>query len=222
MKYILILLLLPFTLLAQTKITIRANKKVQVNNIPKPPTRIAYFGDSYTAGLLTYPNKVNANNGIPFTNYAVGGTSVSTNTYAPTGGNNLIDKYTTEVNLGYTGQLVCFAYGTNDAAAGVVNSTWKATYKSIIQSFITAGFPAKRLLIQSVPAYSTLAAGKALARQYSSEIASELGISYYDVFLAFKNTGVNDSYFSASDGYVHPTDAGQIIWTQSFYRFLNR
>lgn len=227
MKYILIIL---FPLFANCQtITIRCSKKAQLANIAVIAARIAYFGDSYTVGTppgggTTYPVKLGITySAIPYTNYAVGGTKIASLTYSTTvGGNNLIDLYQTEINLGYTGQLVSFAYGRNDGGVGgFINATWKATYKSIIQDFITAGFPTNRLLIIAQPNYPQ-SAGTTTARPYVAEIASELGILYYDVFQTFVDTGANDSYWSASDGFVHPTDAGQVVWAVGYDYFLRR
>jgi len=203
---------------AQQKFTISVKRYAL--ETARNPNRIAYFGDSFTSSAFGYPIKINASNGIHYTNYGVGGTKVCTGTYAPSGGNDLIDKYQTEIALGYTGQLVSFQYGRNDMAGGVVNSSWKAAYKSIIQAFITAGFPKRRLLIIAQPTYSTDAAGWALTRTYALQIANELGILFYDAFQAFVNTGNNDSLFGGD--FVHPNDAGQTLIASGYLNYLYR
>lgn len=182
------------------------------------PARIAYFGDSMSASA-GYPDIIYGINGITRTNYAVGGTSVCTATYAPSGGNDLIDKYNTEISLGYTGQLVSFVYLQNDLGAGVINATWKATYKAIIQAFITAGWPLTRLLLMNEPCLISNAAARAPARAFILQIAGELGILYYDVYQRFVDTGVNDSLFG---DVIHPNSAGQDVWANGYFQFLRR
>lgn len=217
-KILLILFLIPLVSIGQQKITLSVKRVILPT--ARLPLRIAYFGDSFTSSPYGYPIKVNASNGISYTNYGVGGTSVCTGTYAPSGGNDLIDKYQTEINLGYTDQLVSFQYGRNDMASGVVNASWKAAYKAIIQAFLTAGFPARRLLIISQPTYSTDAAGWALTRTYASQIATELGILHYDAFQRFVDTGTNDALFEAD--HVHPNDAGQAVLAAGYLNYLFR
>jgi hypothetical protein len=188
------------------------------------PNRIAYFGDSMTVcdiRVYNYPNKVFAANGVTQTNYGVGGAAVCTSSYAPTGGAmDLIDLYNAEISLGYAGQLVSFAYTHNDYNRGIVNATWKATYKAIIQAFITAGFPTKRLMLIIEPAHSSISMEKSQTRQYIKEIASELGILIYDVWQRFIDTGINDSFYGTDT--THPLEPGQQIWANGYDTFLRR
>jgi len=230
---IIALLLCSLNSFSQNSFILKVNKKVTLNNIPVPPplpSFIAFFGDSFTAGPPsdggeTYAYKIASTYGIPDTVYAVGGTRVCTSTYAPVGGNkDLIDLYKIELARGYNNSMVCFAYGTNDAGVGgLVNSTWKATYKAIIDSFIVRGWPVNRILIMSAPSYGNLGApgtSNALTRQYAQEIASELGILYYDVYETFRQTGINDLLFSSTN--FHPLNKGQVIWANGFYNYLRK
>lgn len=185
--------------------------------------RIAYFGDSMTNGsAIDYPYKIYSLNGIAKTNYGLSGTSVCTGTFAPVGGNsNLIDLYTTETALGYIGQLVSFAYLQNDSTLfNASSASWKATYKSIIQAFISAGWPVTKLLIMNEPCLvANQSAPRTALMAAISAIATELGILYYDVYQRFIDTGVNDSLFMDS---IHPSDAGQDVWAQGYYTFIRR
>lgn len=184
-----------------------------------PPTAIKYFGDSMTVGGIgspaptnPYPYLVNAINGIAYTNNGVGGTTVKA---AGIGGSNFFNKYGAEITLGYTGQFVSAMYGYNDSAGGVINSTWKADLKAIWQAFITAGFPANKLLMCADPVGSNIQ-----MILYCYEIASELGIQFYNVSQRFIETG-KYSTLIGGDG-IHPNDAGQALITSGFDTFIKR
>ncbi len=197
------------------------NTRIGLRNPSPPsqvlPTKIAYFGDSMTGGgqdVYLY-----AVTPVPYINYYVSFTTVCTNTYAPTvGGQNLIDKYTLELNLGYTGQLVSFAFGQNDSPNSMAN--WKAAYKGIIQAFITAGWPLNRLMIILEPSHTTLAANKAVIRATIDQIASELGILRYSVFQRYIDTGRNDELLNVDT--IHPTQEGQQVWAAGYATFLRQ
>jgi lysophospholipase L1-like esterase len=182
----------------------------------------AFFGDSFTEGVsgANYPNHFTAATGIPIRNYGTGGTRVCGNTYAPVnGGHDLIDKYQTEIALGYTGQAVSFQYGTNDIGAGVVNAQWKTTYKSIIQAFINAGWPLRKLLIIVQPNYSTSQASRLLARRYAIEIARELNILCYNAFDSFNSfSGGNDVLFKVDN--VHPNPSGDSLLSVGVQQYI--
>lgn len=233
LAFILFLSLVCMASFSQSKFILKVNKKVQLNNITYAPlpSFIAWFGDSFTKGPPldggeTYPYKIEALYSIPDTVYALGGTRVCTATYAPVGGNrDLIDLYQIELTRGYsTGHMVCFAYGTNDAAVGgLVNATWKATYEAIIDSFLVHGWPPNRLLIMAAPSYGTLGApgtANALTRKYAYEISQDLGILYYDVYSTFQNTGMNNFLFNSTN--FHPTNQAQVIWANELYNYLRR
>jgi len=219
-KILPILLFISFGCSAQT-IHLSVHRTVKLRNVLSLPTKIAYFGDSFTApNGLTYPTGVsNDYPAIPKTNYAIGGTRVCYLSYAPAGNNDLIDKYQTELDSGYRGGMVSFMYGTNDeSVGGLVNATWKETYKSIIKKFIDAGWPKNRLLIMAIPCATI--GGKPLSRQYSAEIAKELGIMFYDVYKRFIDTGVNSTLFLEGD--THPNAAGQAVIAAGYETFLLR
>lgn len=170
-----------------------------------PPTKIVYFGDSWTANNGPYPGLVNAINGIPYTNRAVSGSAVS--------GLNTI--YNDELSLGYTGQFVSFMYGTNDASN--VNLAWKNLYKGILQDFIDGGFPKERLMIM-IP-------GKLLQPVdpnwyiYMPAIAAELQINIYDVNQRFLNMGNSNQIDAIS---LHPNATGQMTIATGYDTFIQR
>lgn len=203
---------------------LKSYKKVSMYTTPALPLMISYFGDSFTDNhIFGYPIKIFADNSISYTNYGVGGTKVCDATYAPAPGNsNLIDVYTTELALGYRGGTISFMYGQNDGAVpGLVNASWKAVYKSVIQAFITAGWPRKRIIMMAQPhiILNGTAPALVLIRQYDLEIAQELGIQFYNVYQRFLDTGANDTFF---DGTAHPNDAGQALIASGYETFLLR
>lgn len=184
-------------------------------------TAWAFFGDSYTAGSgSTYPNRFATATSIPIRNYAVGGTRVCSGTYAPVvSGTDLIDKYQTEIALGYHGQAVSFQYGQNDVAAGIVNAQWKATYKSIIQAFINAGWPLRKLVLIVQPNHTTLQGSRALARQYGIEIARELNILCYNAYDQFNSFGAGNNVLFQVDN-VHPNASGDSLLSVGVQQFI--
>lgn len=187
----------------------------QINTkvIYTPPTKIAYFGDSWTANGTPYPGIVNSINGIDYTNYGVGNTTVDDGGIP---GSNLIDLYDSELSLGYSGQFVSFFFGTNDLA--FLSSTWKATYKGIIQEFIDAGFPLDKLLI-CLPGKEIQPLSIELTN-YVYQIAKELGIQIYDVNKRFLETGNNSGMFNPGTG--HPGSLGQSVIASGYDTFIKR
>jgi len=167
--------------------------------------KIAYYGDSFTAGqygggvTTAYPGFVYGIDSIPYTNYALGGTTVNQGGIA---GSNLISRYQLELNLGYTGQYVVFMYGYNDGS--YANAQFKSDYKTILQAYITAGFPLDKIILCIQP--RVLPA----IRTYLNEIASELGVILYDSYALFEAIpNYLDTHYVPGD--LHPNNTGQLL-----------
>lgn len=174
----------------------------------------AFFGDSITILANNYVQILSDKNGGTIRNYGVTGSTVYQGGIS---GQNLINKYQAEVNLGYTGQYVSFAHGTNDVT---IDAAWKAQYKSIIQAFINVGFPTNRLIIAIPPAGTTRLVSALPMQNMIRTIADEMGILKYDVANRFAlYNGGNASSLFVDD--THPTYTGHQIWARGLDTFFD-
>jgi hypothetical protein len=193
-----------------------------------PPPFIKKHGDSVSASVFgsvtNHPSLVQAINGITFTTHAEGGTTVyagaSGTAGHPNSGNFVDYKYLT-LNDGYVGQYLSFCYGINDFAYGIIDAAWKSTYKGYIQEYLTAGFPASKLMIEIPPFVKSNWVQYTQTRDIIHEIGDELGILKYDVFQRFVNTNNNDALFIGGAG-LHPNQTGQNLWASGYDTFIKR
>lgn len=168
-----------------------------------------YFGDSITTGAIatdinaeSYVTVLSHNKGYDYVSIAYpGSVAVPTASHAGVAGENLADTYTRAfvVKDNYVAEgYYFFAYGTNDQSP---DASWKASYKAIVQTFITKGVPLSHIIMVGVPYHSSTP----LATPYIIAIASELGVSYYDNQAHMVANG--GATLMNADG-LHPNTAG--------------
>lgn len=151
---------------------------IDKHNITKLPY-IAFFGDSkVTLGSPSYAQQVCTDKGYRMYILSEGGTLMTTLTTKKLWVQN---KQTTNCYLS-----ICF--GTNDT----IDAAWKTEYKGHIQDIIGYGFPAHRIIL--IAPYHKLASAPAI-RNYCQEIATELGLLFYDSYTYLDANGGYDNLY---------------------------
>lgn len=188
-------------------------------NLQTPEKLMLALGDSHTAGIMAGTSVNNGSYMQRFigtswkcVNRGYSGSVVNSFTYNQAAGGNLYDVHVLFNKPKYNKTYVSFQYGTNDAAIhtanGTVWATWKADYKKYIQTFLSAGFSANKLII-CTPPYSTgtYVAGKlGTVATMIREIASELGIMLCDFYAAMQSSGLDCNTVIGGDG-IHGDNA---------------
>jgi lysophospholipase L1-like esterase len=111
-----------------------------------------------------------------------------------------------------------FFYGNVDADSGVIDEAWRDDYRTYLQSFLDAGYPADHLVLVS-PSYLPTADGAvqarlAQAREYTSAIANELGLRFVDLYADMKrmNDAAGDPALEYSVYAMPPTAFNEGLW----------
>lgn len=188
---------------------------------PDERPRFVYFGDSQTAGtcgfMVVHPYLTRTATSTELVNYGQGSTIVFPNA-GSTGvaGSNFVDLYQDALTLPYQGQYLVIGYGVNDVNQGGVDATWKATYKAMINEFITAGWDPDKIVIHIPPSTATRQALMSTANTYISEIASELGIQLYDANAYIIANGGDTNFGDA----LHLNNQGNIYYSAGLRALL--
>jgi hypothetical protein len=136
---------------------------------------IAFFGDSkVTLGSPTYPQQVCTDKGYRMYIFSTGGSLMT----------SLGTRKVWLENKQTANCYVSICFGTNDT----IDAAWKAEYKGHIQDIINYGFPANRIIL--IAPYHKLGSAPTI-RTYCEEIATELGLLFYDSY----------TYLAANGGY---------------------
>lgn len=204
------------------------------HSLSRPAKQFIHFGDSHSGGLgyngaaLSNPYYKNAMLGA-------GALMCAANTPSTCGGLNdtgnaydLADIYQSYNLSRYSGLKKVFQYGTNDcikasAPYGFVDwPTWKATYKSYIQSFITNGTSASNICLITPPNCTNPSLGGNLSTVKSNilAIASELGATSIDWTQLCIDAG-KDAYTIVGGDGLHCDDSMHALLTTPLVSFLN-
>jgi len=192
---------------------------------PKPQIHI--FGDSLSTNgsgnFNAYMYLVSNELGMDLVNWGHGGTIVfPVNGSTGVAGYNFDDVYNQELAYGsYEGQWLILFFGVNDSNQGGIKSSnttaqnlaWQNGYQSRIQTFITGGVPANRIILVKPPAKTTTASTRTALNAAIDSIAANLGVHLCDLYAIFNATGDPDSLFLDD---LHPNDAGNRLEADSF------
>ncbi|HET6255870.1 MAG TPA: SGNH/GDSL hydrolase family protein [Puia sp.] len=136
--------------------------------------------------------------GKDYFNYGIAGTKVVTppNAFATT------SSYMRGANNGW----VLLEYGTNDYCVSNA-TTWKLDYEAQINKLINYGYSRSKIIIMSPPYHSaqTCQAGMAGPSGTLSQIATDLGITFADVWTYTQSIGTSGCPMQADN--IHPTGA---------------
>lgn len=113
--------------------------------------------------------------------------------------------------------IIAFEVGINDAYNGTQNMTaYKATLNALVDSAISRGFPAGKILINSVFYWSSGSSARADSIIAANlEVATARGTMYYDGYNTFKQAVIDGTY-TLSAG-LHPNKAGVAAAAASMY-----
>lgn len=175
---------------------------------------IAWYGDSITQGfnstnnnLSSFAALVSSEKGKQNINYGVTSTTVFRGGTA----NNFINTVRGALyqNTGYAVTM----FGVNDA---VIDAEWKSVYKSLIKRLLDINYTPSKVIICSTRYKSTEATKGAQIQTYCSQIASELGITYADVW-SYTQANGGDSLLSDA---LHPSDTGHRVIADYLKTFI--
>lgn len=197
----------------------------------QPKKTLHIFGDSLSANgesnySNTYMTLVSNNEGMDLVSWGHGGTvALPINGSSGVAGFNFSDVYAQELANAYEGQWVIVFLGVNDVEQGGIvttntsgqNAAWQSGYQSLIQSLITGGVPADRIILVKPPSTSANAAGRGPLNTAIDAIHSALDTKLYDAFADFNANG-GDTLFQDA---LHPNNAGNLLEAASIEAIIN-